>query len=80
MAERLGAAPGVVLVCWQHEKIPAIAAMFARQPGDPAPPNAWPDSVYNPILRFRRERQDDPAWSYDLLVPLMLAGDAPEPL
>lgn len=80
LVEKLGATPGVVLVCWQHEKIPAIAAMFARQPGDPAPPKSWPDSVYNPILRFRREKQDDSAWSYDLLVPLMRAGDVPNPL
>jgi hypothetical protein len=71
------ASPGTILVSWQHEKLPLIA----RQIGSGGPtPAVWPDGRYNPILCFRREGGGEAGWSYEQLVPLMLAGDLADPI
>lgn len=69
---------GVTLVCWQHEKVAAItAAIPTENPGDV--PGGWPDDRYNPVLRFRRA-EGEATWTFDQLVPVMLAGDSAAPL
>lgn len=42
--------PGPVLICWQHESIPAIGAAFGQV--SPSPPNAWPDEDYDSVWAF----------------------------
>jgi broad specificity phosphatase PhoE len=74
LVEALLAASGTVLVCWQHEKLPGIARTIPSTGGTPAD---WPEGRYNPILRFRRGEREA-VWSYDQLVPLLLAADLPD--
>jgi hypothetical protein len=77
LAAEIGGLDGVVLVCWQHEDIPAIAAALAPAPA--GVPARWPDSCFNVIFRFDRADQDSP-WAFQQVVPVMLAGDEPNPM
>lgn len=40
----------LALVCWHHEKIPALARALEARPGDY--PDPWGDDVFNLILKF----------------------------
>lgn len=41
--------PAPVLICWQHDAIPAIAAAFAPTPG---PPSNWPGDRFDLVWVF----------------------------
>ena len=65
----------VVLVCWQHENIGAIAK--ALSPTNPSIPNNWPGDRHNVI--FRLDRADRHShWVFAQVVPVMLCSDKSE--
>jgi len=61
---------GPVLICWQHESIPAIGAAFAPEPN---PPGVWPDDRYDLIWLFTA---DTDGWRFQQLDQRLLPGDA----
>ena len=50
LVAQAAAEPGPVLICWQHQSIPAIGAAFGNV--SPAPPSAWPDEEYDMVWAF----------------------------
>ena len=77
LAGTISQVPGVVLVCWQHEDILAIAKAL-----DPSPqglPAAWPGSRFNVVFQFSQTDEILP-WSFQQIVPVMLDGDPGTPL
>lgn len=63
---------GVVLVCWQHEDIVAIAdALSPRAHGIP---KNWPADRFNVIFKLARA-DNASAWVFQQIVPIMLEGD-----
>jgi hypothetical protein len=72
LAEAISGIADVVLVCWQHEDIIAIAN--ALTPTPPGLPNQWPGDRFNVLLRF--DRSGPPAqWTLKQVTPVMLSGD-----
>jgi broad specificity phosphatase PhoE len=65
----------VVLVCWQHEDIAAIARAIA--PAMRGIPVGWPDDRFNVMFRFDKLDSSSP-WSFAQVVPIMLDGDKPD--
>ena len=65
---------GVVLICWQHRRIPAIARLIA--PGLADIPPVWPENRFD--LLWILERIDD-NWRFTRRAQRLLAGDAAEP-
>jgi broad specificity phosphatase PhoE len=63
---------GVVLVCWQHEKIADIGKALA--PDLKRIPTNWPKHCFNLIFRFDRAGRASP-WVFEQVVPFMLKGD-----
>lgn len=77
LAEAVAKLSGVVLICWQHEDIAAIAAALPRQS---APvPTDWPEDRFNVIYKFERADADAP-WAFAQIVPVMFADDPSTPL
>ena len=76
LAHAISGTDSVVLVCWQHEDIAAIArAITPAAHGIPA--NDWPDDRFNVMFRFDRRDNASP-WIFQQIVPIMLAGDKPD--
>jgi hypothetical protein len=75
LATTISTTKGVVLVCWQHEDIVAIATAIvpldSKGPGIPA---QWPGTCFNVIFRFDRSDSVSP-WVFQQVVPVMLNGD-----
>lgn len=72
LAAVISNASGVVLVCWQHENIFAIAdAMDPKPTGVPA---QWPGSRFNVLYRFDFVEETG-GWRFQQVVPVMLDGD-----
>jgi hypothetical protein len=77
LAAALALIEGVVLVCWQHENIIAIAnALTDGMQGIPA---KWHDSRFNVVFKFDRADEALP-WAFTQIVPLMMPGDIAAPL
>jgi hypothetical protein len=72
LAAALSETDGVVLVCWQHEKIAAIARGLAPVPQNV--PVHWPEDRFNVVFRFDRLERGAP-WEFRQIVPVMLDGD-----
>jgi hypothetical protein len=72
LATALSATDGVVLVCWQHEDIAAIAKALAPDLGDI--PNGWPSNCFNVIFKFDRTGGAAP-WNFEQVIPIVFAGD-----
>ncbi len=72
LATAISAIDGVVLVCWQHENIVAIANALTPTPQD-VPAN-WPRDRFNVIFRFDRPESAAP-WALQQIVPIMFDGD-----
>jgi hypothetical protein len=68
---------GVVLVCWQHEDIAAIADALVPQPR--GVPGKWPGDCFNVVFCFDRPAAAAP-WTFRQFVPVMLNGDGSAPL
>jgi hypothetical protein len=77
LANAVSTTEGVVLVCWQHEDIAAIAQ--ALVPVVPGIPTHWPGDCFNVIFRFDRQTAAA-AWTFQQIVPVMLDGDRSQPL
>jgi hypothetical protein len=77
LATSISGTNGVVLVCWQHENIVAIAKALA--PKVAGIPDGWPSSCFNVV--FKLYRADSSArWNFDQVVPQMLTGDRSLPI
>jgi broad specificity phosphatase PhoE len=70
------AAEDPVLISWQHEAIPAIAALI-RGSADGVPPK-WPGHVYDFVWVF--DLQTSGAWSFMQVPELVMPGDAEKPI
>jgi hypothetical protein len=77
LAKALLTVGGVVLVCWQHEDIVAIAKALA--PDVKTIPDAWPGDRFNVIFRFDRPDSASP-WAFQQVAPVMLKGDKAGPI
>jgi hypothetical protein len=77
LATTVSAVQGVVLVCWQHEDIVAIARVLA--PDASTIPNHWPGDRFNVIFKF--EKPDGASsWTFGQTSLIMLAGDTSLPI
>lgn len=76
----LAAQAGVVLVCWQHQGLPALArAVAAPQPLLELPDGwEWPKNRFDMIWFLRRERPGEP-WRFTQHCQNLLAGDRAQP-
>jgi len=72
LAAAIGKMTGVVLVCWQHERIDAIVAALTNPPTVPS----WPKTCFNGMFRLD---QTGSGWSYTPLMPVLLPGDSSTP-
>lgn len=77
IAKELGKTKGVVLVCWQHEAIFALAG--ALEPAPDGLPTEWPGSRFNVIVKLSRDAPGA-AWSFEQIAPALLSGDATTPI
>ena len=59
--------PGVVLVAWEHKRIPAIASAFASVP------HAWSDDVFDVVWVL--DRRPDGAYDFSVVQQNLLSGD-----
>jgi hypothetical protein len=71
LAAAISAIEGVVLVCWQHEDILAIAKALAPNEAIPA---HWPGDCFNVVFRFDRPNSLSP-WVFQQVVPDLLEAD-----
>lgn len=69
-------AGGVVLIAWEHQSIPKIAA--AIYPGGRYP-SGWPDDRFDLVWVFDRTSTGD-GWAFSQVPQLLLAGDQPSVL
>jgi hypothetical protein len=63
--------PGPVLICWQHQSIPAIGAAFGNV--SPAPPDMWPDDQYDMVWAFGSTGD---GWQFAQVSEGLLPGDS----
>jgi hypothetical protein len=77
LAAAISLPDGVVLVCWQHEDIDAIAAALSPQPQ--GVPDGWPGDRFNVVFCFDRPDAAAP-WTFQQFVPVMLEGDDSAPI
>jgi len=67
---------GVVLICWEHQHIPAIAAALPTVSGTQIPA-AWPGDRFDVIWSFTLQRGASPAeYVFSQIPQQVLAGDA----
>ena len=67
----------VVLIAWQHERIPAIASLIL---GDPERvPEHWKHRRFDLVWVFERQPGDD-AWSFVQVPQLLMPGDSDQPI
>jgi hypothetical protein len=75
----LEAHDAVVLVCWDHEHIPALVdtltGVVEVTPEVRLPPTGWPDSRYDTILAFTRLPGDRLRYEFAEVLQLVLPGD-----
>jgi len=64
------AQPGPVLICWQHEELPDMAAAFPHV--TPNPPKDWPDDRFDVVWTFTRTAH---GWQFAQLPELVLPQD-----
>jgi hypothetical protein len=67
---------GATLIAWQHEDIPAIAALILGSPS--GVPLKWPSDRFDLVWVF--DRQDDGTWSFTQVPQLVLPGDSSAPI
>ena len=72
LAAAISAIKGVVLVCWQHEDIVAVANALSPRAQDI--PKNWPGDCFNVIFQFTRAKHVA-QWVFQQIVPIMLEGD-----
>jgi hypothetical protein len=68
---------GIVLICWQHQNIPAIAKNMPISPNNKTPvPSEWPDDRYDVVWIFDLDASTA-AYTFNEIPQLLLAGDGP---
>jgi hypothetical protein len=66
---------GIVLVCWNHTHIPALAASLPAVNGS-AIPHKWPDSRFDVVWAFTLVEGSSPArYTFAQIPQRLLAGD-----
>jgi hypothetical protein len=70
------ASTGVVLICWQHEAIPAIANRLVPSPNDI--PQHWPGSRFDVVWVF--DPTGSGSWTFSQVPQNLLAGDIDSPI
>jgi broad specificity phosphatase PhoE len=65
---------GVVLICWEHKRIPDWVGQL---PGTPRVPQSWPDDRFDVVWILDRT---DKGWSFTQLPQLLLSGDSNAPI
>ena len=71
---------GVVLICWQHERIVGIATRLTES-GPPLPiPDSWPEDRFDMIWIFAASGGAVTHWEFAQVPQLLLAGDEPKPI
>jgi len=77
LAEQAQAAEGGVLICWQHEDIPAIAHLI---PSDEASiPPKWPGDRYDVVWVFDLDPASN-TYRFSQVPQCLLADDSQEPI
>jgi hypothetical protein len=67
---------GVVLICWEHDHIPALASSLPTTPGT-AMPQAWPGDRFDVIWTFTLVPGASPAqYTFGQIPQQLLSGDA----
>jgi hypothetical protein len=69
------AARSPVLICWEHKRIPAIAAALGAT--DSPVPAQWPSARFDVVWVFERAGPDA-VWSFTQVPERLLPGDRPE--
>ncbi|HYQ03075.1 MAG TPA: hypothetical protein VER96_30590 [Polyangiaceae bacterium] len=71
------AAPGTVLVSWQHEDIPSLGTEILKQTGTTqlTLPSKWPGARYDLVWVFDRPTGSGPIVAFNQVPQLLLAGD-----
>ncbi|CAM3663785.1 hypothetical protein [Smaragdicoccus niigatensis] len=75
VAAELVGLPGVTLVAWEHNHIPALVHALGHI--TPEPPKLWADNVFDIVFVFTRSGD---GWTYRQVPQLLLAGDRREPM
>jgi hypothetical protein len=71
---------GVVLVCWEHERIgSALLPALFRNNTPTGVPRAWKGSRFDVVLRLDRADLEAP-WEFRQLLPCLLSGDRDKPM
>ncbi|WP_192178418.1 hypothetical protein [Mesorhizobium amorphae] len=70
-AEAIRTAPTPVLVSWQHESIPSLAAAIVGGAG--IAPESWPDEDFDSIWVLQNDGAD--VWSFAHQSQALLDGD-----
>lgn len=72
---------GAVLICWQHEDIPAMGKSILTQTKTPSGsikiPITWPGSRYDLVWIFNRAGGAGPITTFSIFAQMLLAGDGP---
>jgi hypothetical protein len=76
LAEDVLKQSGIVLICWQHQKIHSIAKHLTKS-GPPSPPipDPWPGDRFDLVFVFTPPTQAGQLWTLTQVPQLLLAGD-----
>jgi hypothetical protein len=77
MVELVFSCSGVVLICWQREYIPEIAATILGN--EKTSPSAWPEDRFDLIWVFDLDRRSG-RYSFRQVPQMLLAGDSRSPI
>jgi hypothetical protein len=73
---------GIVLVSWQHEKIPDIALHLVKSaPPQPPVPTDWPDDRFDVVWIFTPPNgtaANNQRWAFVQVPQMLLPGDSPQ--
>lgn len=72
MAKAAIATEGIVLICWDHARIPSIANTILGD--EKTAPQAWPADSFDLVWIFQRE-SPTATWKFSQLPQLLLPGD-----
>jgi hypothetical protein len=75
-ASVLSTCSGVVLICWEHDHIPVLAAAFPAAPGEDIP-GKWPGHRFDVIWALTRQPGSaPPTYAFSQVPQQLLPGDA----
>lgn len=77
LAKAVAAAPGPVLVAWEHEGVPDIVDAIVGS--DKLCPQKWPGARFDMVWVLDRQNAAD-AWTFAQVPQLLLSGDSAKPI